>query len=329
MSLLSFFRRSVKPAAKRPTCKPQVEALEDRRLLSANGDDLPLPGPWVTLEGRQWSGQVANWHYYNNQHNYRSPSEFEATINWGDQTTSVGTVAYRDNTPGRGFIVLGDHVYRRWSNDQYEVQVTIRDRNPPPGENAVIYGRVGIYVAGQRPIVEAIPVHVPTPNVPWTGVVARVTLPNSDRIDSTLTARVWWGTEGTSPEDGRPVTIRPIGNNQFEVIATHTFRPQGGGENGLYHYQLIVDATTGQYNRGGRSEMVYLTVPVPVTAAPVPPITTYSTPRPSPTQPVHTPFVQQEHGRKRRKVKRRRAVGVRMRAVVRAETAPGSGEVSD
>ena len=51
------------------------------------------------------------------------PSDFTATINWGDGTTSVGTVVAK---PGIGFAVQGYHIYNT-TTGVFKASITVRD----------------------------------------------------------------------------------------------------------------------------------------------------------------------------------------------------------
>jgi hypothetical protein len=125
--------------------RPRVEALEGRPLLSGNMNGLPIPqgiadlsriadGPNGSLvdpgllasgvavqanQGLAFSGQVASFADLDPN---GTASDFSAKIDWGDGTTSAGTVA----ADGRGgFTVEGEHTYGQ--TGAYEVTVAIQD----------------------------------------------------------------------------------------------------------------------------------------------------------------------------------------------------------
>jgi hypothetical protein len=88
-------------------------------------------------EGKQFSGVVAA---FTDANTAASPSDFAATINWGDGTTSSGTVT---GTAGN-FVVNGSHTYAQAGNLNYSVQ--IQDDGP---------GTASLSVAGIAAVIDA------------------------------------------------------------------------------------------------------------------------------------------------------------------------------
>jgi hypothetical protein len=81
--------------------------------LSATGYNL------AGIEGQQINGIVAT--FTDVTYPTNSPSDFTATINWGDGTTSAGIVTVQ----GSLFVVRGSHTYTE--EGTYSIKVTISD----------------------------------------------------------------------------------------------------------------------------------------------------------------------------------------------------------
>jgi uncharacterized protein (TIGR03118 family) len=104
--------------------RPSLEHLEDRTLLAA---DAPLTVLGVSIAATQnapFSGMVAS---FSDADPNGTLSQFSATINWGDGTTSSGSavqIIADDHVP-RQFDVLGTHTYTATGN--FNLTVTVMD----------------------------------------------------------------------------------------------------------------------------------------------------------------------------------------------------------
>ncbi|HEY7309296.1 MAG TPA: putative Ig domain-containing protein [Gemmataceae bacterium] len=168
---------------------------------------------------------------FQDQNTYAKASDFVANgqtgvglINWGDGTSSVGTVT---GGPGNGsgpvqFFVQGTHTYAQDSYDQpngkYTITVTVTDTDggtltgtqyvsvvrPPMGGN-------GDEVEGQ-------------PGVALNNVqVAEFTVPDTTDGVGEVSATVDWG-DGSTPSVG---AIQEVAPGLFEVLGGHTYAVAG------------------------------------------------------------------------------------------------------
>src|SRR5262249_46194108 len=103
-------RRLLTPAAFGLPCRPRLERLEDRQALPP-GQPFPPPaaphflpsapyGPLFAVHDAPWTGAVA-------QFAAADPAGVRAAIQWGDQTSSAGTIV----PFGGGGVVFGTHTY--------------------------------------------------------------------------------------------------------------------------------------------------------------------------------------------------------------------------
>ncbi len=122
---------------KRTPIRPQVESLEERVVLSADIQFLPDASSLAIAptEGSTFQGQVASFSVSNPN---TPASALAATINWGDGSSSAGTVAA--NGPG-AFNVTGSHSYSAEGN--YPLSVTVQEKGfaTPPTDGLVSWYR--------------------------------------------------------------------------------------------------------------------------------------------------------------------------------------------
>src|SRR5205807_209884 len=100
---------------------------EGGSTATANGTatiaDAPLTGfgRTLTIDKKEYSGVVGQFSDGNALNN--DPNQYIATINWGDGTTTTGTIT-RDATTGR-WNVLGTHRYKQ--HDNYTISIAVSD----------------------------------------------------------------------------------------------------------------------------------------------------------------------------------------------------------
>ncbi len=142
---------------------------------------------------------------------------YEAVIDWGDNTSSLGTVTALG---GGVFAVDGEHTYTEGSTGLPGGSYTITITATEPGGN--VSSGTSLATIGSAPIdvVAGLPIAV-VEGQTFTRVVARFTdgdpLPNSE---SNYTATIRWG-DGTPDSIG---TVRQAADgNGFEVVGTHAF----------------------------------------------------------------------------------------------------------
>jgi PKD repeat protein len=141
-------------------------------------------------------------------------SDYSATINWGDGSTTTGTITPR----GKGFAVSRTHTYAEEGN--YAVTVTIKDVG---GSTAT---------AHQTARVSDAPLHAfgvrKTLRGRFSGVIARFTDADPGGKLSDYTAKINWGDRSTT-------TAGSIGDGPFTVHGSHHY-----GKPGVYHVTVRI-----------------------------------------------------------------------------------------
>jgi len=136
-------------------------------------------------------------------------SDFTATIDWGDETTSPGSIS----RAGNHFEVRGSHTYVE--DGDHTIGVTVRDRGGASDTNFSTATVSPLIAQGLK--VKA------TEGIGFSGPVAtfrHAGRPDADAAD--FTATISWGDGGTS--NG---TIVAAGRGNFEVRGSHTYAEEG------------------------------------------------------------------------------------------------------
>jgi hypothetical protein len=146
-----------------------------------------------------------------------TPSDYGATIVWGDGATSSGQI---QPDPGGGFDVIGTHTYAKLATS-IPITVTIAD-----------HGGASIPVTSQG-VVGAAPLSVTNVainvagNGQFSGVVAQLVDADPPEPVSSYTATINWG-DGSPPSPG---TITPTGSTPsgwtFAIQGTHSYTQAG------------------------------------------------------------------------------------------------------
>jgi hypothetical protein len=196
--------------------------------------------------GATVSGPVAT---FTDTNALAQPSEFTATINWGDGQTTAGTVT---QPLGQPFQVSGSHVYAHVGSFTVTVAIqhlplngTVLGAAASQSVTATVHDAT---LTGAGNPVTAVA------GAPFTGTVATFADPNPFATATDFRAMVTWGSEGTTPGT---VVAAPGG---FAVTGSHTFIGSG---------QIPVRVAVSSI--GGSSTTIDTVASV--SAAPPPPVT--------------------------------------------------------
>jgi cyanophycinase-like exopeptidase len=142
-------------------------------------------------------------------------SDFTASVNWGDGTTSAGTVA-------GSFTISASHAYA--ANGSFQISVTVTD------DGGSTLSATGPTVAIVLPALAAAPGDVVgTGEVVTNAQVAAFTDPNAADTASQVSATINWGDGATSAG-----TVSG-GAGRFDVLGSHTYASRG-----LYALRVVV-----------------------------------------------------------------------------------------
>jgi predicted pyridoxine 5'-phosphate oxidase superfamily flavin-nucleotide-binding protein len=173
--------------------------------------DAPLiPAP-VTIhpkEGVSFSGVVGNFRDANAN---GSASDFTSSIDWGDGSTTSGSVA--SNGAG-GFKVTGSHAYGEESS--YVVSISVQDDG---GSSTTVMSTAAVADAPLIP--SPVTIH-PKEGVSFSGVVGNFRDANANGSASDFTASIDWGDSTTTSG-----SIAPNGAGGFKVTGTHSYADEG------------------------------------------------------------------------------------------------------
>ena len=138
---------------------------------------------------------------------------FSATINWGDGTTTTGTIA--STGPG-SFDVTGSHTYSEDGTDSGSVLIsdTTDSTSVTPTFQATV-SEGSFVLSGVAPITL-------TEGGTFNGVVATFSDPGSPDPASSFSATVNWGDGTTDTAGGGNVSITGSGGN-FTISGAHTY----------------------------------------------------------------------------------------------------------
>ena len=140
-----------------------------------------------------------------------TPAAFSATIDWGDGSTSSGTIIGGDGS----FTVEGGHTYA--DEGAFPLGVTITDT----GDSAELQLGGTVSVADSDVLTPTGLTITANPNVAFAGPVATFSDVNAGNVASDFTATVDWG-DGTST----PGTVTSVGG-LFTVSGDHTYASTG------------------------------------------------------------------------------------------------------
>jgi N-acetylneuraminic acid mutarotase len=156
-------------------------------------------------EAASFNGTVATLADHATGH---TAANFTATIDWGDGSTSPGTIADGAN-PGT-YSVSGQHTYAEGGSYTTSIEVVDTD-----GEDVTATGTATISDAPLTPISVNI---TGSANVPFSGKVGSFTDANPNGVVGDFTAIIHWGDGSTSPG-----IVSSNGSGGFDVSGSHTY----------------------------------------------------------------------------------------------------------
>jgi hypothetical protein len=171
-------------------------------------------------EGAQFSGAVASFADPGNPS--QVTSDFTATIDWGDGTTTAGTVS---GSTGGPFTISGSHTY----TDEGTFTVTAAFSDDPPSLLTNIQIQSTATVAEGDSLTGTGLTVAPVENLSFSGNVATFVDSNPSALPSDFTATIDWGdgtvTAGTvSGGSGSDFTVS---GSDFTVSGSHTYAEDG------------------------------------------------------------------------------------------------------
>jgi hypothetical protein len=179
-----------------------AQVVDNGNVAVAEGDVLTVTGTTITGNPNVlFSGTVAN---VTDTDTGNVAGDFTATINWGDGTTTVGTIS----GGGGAFAVSGSHTYANAGQDSLTVMVA---DDAPGTATGTGTGTANIGFAGRIVLQSA------TENAALNGVTVATFGDNSGDTASQFTAAINWG-DGTTTAG----TVSG-GSGSFTVTGTHTY----------------------------------------------------------------------------------------------------------
>jgi uncharacterized protein (TIGR03118 family) len=174
------------------------------KIIPSNGTVIfPTATTIKPIEGAAFSGAVAAFADSNGTGTY------SATINWGDSTTTAGTVI---STGAGGLLVTGTHTYAEENAVALPVTVTLTDT----ADVTTATANSTVLVA-DAPLTGTPVTFAPTTGTPFTGSVATFTDADPAGTASDYTATINWG-------DASPTSAGVIsGTGPFTVTGAHTY----------------------------------------------------------------------------------------------------------
>jgi hypothetical protein len=173
--------------------------------------DAPLsakPLTFATKEGLHFNGVVGN---FRDGNTHADLADFSATIDWGDGTSTTGTVA--SNGFG-GFQVTGSHSYAE--EGSYPVNITVHDAG---GSSIVVQSTASV---ADAPLTPKPLTFKPKQGTSFTGIVGNFRDGNPSPDVNDFTASIKWG-DGTTTTG----TVAANGFGGFKVTGTHTYTASG------------------------------------------------------------------------------------------------------
>ena len=162
----------------------------------------------AAVEGTAFSGLVGS---FTDSQSGTVPSDYTATITWGDGQTSVGTITANANG---GFDVTGTNTYAE--EGSYAVTLAIVSNGGSSAAAGTTATVTDAPLAATATTISAVE------GSPFSGVVASFTDPNPGATPSDYTATIAWGDGQTSTG-----TVTANGTGGFDVAGTNTYAEEG------------------------------------------------------------------------------------------------------
>jgi len=161
-----------------------------------------------TPEGAPFNGTVAT---FSDSDTTKTPASFTTTINWGDGTTTAGTV-----TGGSGsFTLTGQHTYA--DEGSFTTTMTVTETGP----GGLTASASGTATVSEADVLSGSPIGITAQSgVAFTGAVATFTDSDAANVPSDFVATIDWG-------DGNTTAGTVTGGGAFTVSGTHTYANAG------------------------------------------------------------------------------------------------------
>jgi len=211
-----------------PDLKPPLPTLTATVVVSPATIAIGTAPTLSGQEGVELPALVANFTSGNPQ---STQTDFTATVNWGDGTTTNGRVA--SNGPGAGFRVIDAHTYAQQAT--YVVSTTISGKN-----GSTAYGFVNAVVA-DAPLTVTVAPPAASQKVAFAGNVATFSSQNPQAQIAKFSATIRWGDGTTSVGTVAPGPYP----GTFLVGGGHTY-----AEGGPYTVSVTVVSTGGSTAAG-------------------------------------------------------------------------------
>ncbi|HJT33292.1 MAG TPA: DUF4214 domain-containing protein [Pirellulales bacterium] len=176
-------------------------------------NDTLMAGAAATLagtEGATVSGVLAT--FTDTTYPTNIPADFLASIDWGDGSTTSGTVS---GTPG-SFTVTGSHVYAEEGTKTATIVLADDTPNTSTGTATAIINVADAALAATGATI------APTEGLSFSGVVANFTDADPNGTASDYTAMIAWGDGSTTSG-----TVAANGSGGFQVTGDHTYTEEG------------------------------------------------------------------------------------------------------
>ena len=240
----------------RPTTSPTVTATASPSIL-VNDAALTSTGTAQTLTATEGASTgsigVATFQDANTSALNEVPpspgADYTAVINWGDGSTSAGSVQPANNAGL--FNVYGTHMYLEQNTAGYHVTVAITD----DGGQSTVASNTTISVK-DAPLTALNPPTYPATNIPLTtGVnsgsisVGQFVDADPNGVPSDYTATIYWGDGSSSAASNFLTSPSPIGDpagTLVSVVGSHTYSLKGSYRILVIAYDTDGGPTTGR-----------------------------------------------------------------------------------
>ncbi|HET6883211.1 MAG TPA: hypothetical protein VFI31_23780, partial [Pirellulales bacterium] len=183
-------------------------------LSQANVAETPLTltgTSIVAIEGASFSGSLGT---FSDPGTSADPSEYVASINWGDGTISSGTLSY---TSGANFDLRGRHTYA--DEGTYTATVSVREFD---SASTKVTATLQVTVDDADNFAGTTMTITPTEGQNFSGVVSVVLPTNPDADRSDFTASIDWGDGQTSA-----ASISLTYGGRWNISGSHTYGDEG------------------------------------------------------------------------------------------------------
>ncbi len=182
---------------------PNAATIDSARGQSLSGE-----------EGQSITGMIAG---FEDSDLALLPSDFTATIDWGDGSVTTGVISPDSQSQTGGFGVSGTHSFGHAATYPITVTLGARDGSTIAIDSSVTVAPSVTSHAVRSPSIET------NAGKNYDGTVAVFDIPSLDGQASAFTASIDWGdgtvTKGVISPDGTP--------GEFQVVANHTFTAAG------------------------------------------------------------------------------------------------------